>query len=149
MIHELLLEGKENALSGKMLCRLTGLHPRELTQQIFTERQAGEPICARTDGTHPGYYLAEDRGTMLAYIASLRHRIAETEQTLKACQKTLEKLPVKRIENGFSEDELISDPAGCFGQLLDETFRSLAGEDVTTLADDVFTVMSFLGRVQS
>lgn len=92
MIAEMLLEGAENAQTGRELCRILRLTPRELTVAIERERRQGKPICAAT-GSTPGYYLAANQEEMQRYCLSLLHRAGEIHKTRQACIKTLENLP--------------------------------------------------------
>lgn len=92
MIHEILAEGADNALTGREICRILGINPRDLTQAIERERRQGKPICAST-GSTPGYYLAANQQEMQAYCNSLLHRAGEIHATRRACLKTLDSLP--------------------------------------------------------
>ena len=92
MVNEILLEGAGNAQTGKSLCGILGLTPRELTQAIEHERRQGFPICAST-GSTPGYFLAANQDEMRWFCESLKHRAGEIHKTRKACLKTLATLP--------------------------------------------------------
>lgn len=94
MIYEILLEGAENALTGKEICQMLDLTARDLTQAIERERRAGKPICASTDPKTPGYFLAANQGEMQRYCRSLYHRAGEIHKTRNACMKTIEGLPL-------------------------------------------------------
>ena len=94
MIFEYLGRGRAAAKTGKELCSLLDLSPRELTAAIERERREGHPICAATD-TPYGYYLAADMEEMEMYCKSLAHRIAELCKTKAACKKAGKSLPVK------------------------------------------------------
>lgn len=96
MIHEFLLEGAENAQTGKEICKQLHITARDLTAAIEQERRDGKPICASTDSTRPGYYLAADKEEMQRYCRSLFHRAGEIHKTRKACLKTLDNLPEQR-----------------------------------------------------
>ncbi len=93
MIHEILLEGAENAISGKQICQMLDINARDLTQAIERERRAGVPICASTSAPH-GYYLAANQEEMQRYCNSLFHRAGEIHKTRRACLKAMEGLPV-------------------------------------------------------
>ncbi len=92
MIAEILLQGEENALSGRFICDQLGIKARELTIAIERERREGQPICANC-GKNPGYYLAPDIETMDNYCRRLKHREQELRTTRKACERTKRKLP--------------------------------------------------------
>lgn len=92
MVYEVLTTGAENARTGKYICALLNLSPRELTQHIERERRAGKPICAAT-GANPGYFLAADKYEMQRYCKSLEHRENEIEKTRRACIDTINELP--------------------------------------------------------
>ena len=93
MIAELLLTGKANARTGSDLCKLARLSLRELTSVIMEERRQGAPICATSDNSHPGYYLAEDQQEMASFCEGLKQRAEEIFRTREACLKTLDSLP--------------------------------------------------------
>lgn len=92
MIFEVLLEGEENAQTGREICALLGIKARDLTAAIERERRQGKPICASTGAT-PGYYIAPDKETMQKYCISLWHREQEIEKTRMACNSTIDNLP--------------------------------------------------------
>lgn len=92
MISEVLMQGAENAQTGKSICRLLHIKPRDLTSAIERERRAGKPICASC-GEVPGYYLAADQDEMKQYCDSLFHRAGEIHKTRNACLKTIDQLP--------------------------------------------------------
>ena len=92
MIFEVLAEGAENARTGKEICRILEIRPRDLTAAIERERRQGKPICAST-GHIPGYYLAANQAEMERYCDSLLHRAGEIQKTHRARIKTLAQLP--------------------------------------------------------
>lgn len=92
MISDYLMTGAENATTGRELCSLLGIHPRDLTEAIERERREGKPICANTAPPF-GYFLAANRSEMKAYCRSLLHRAGELHKTRKACLDTLDSLP--------------------------------------------------------
>lgn len=98
LINEILLPGKKNAQSGRDICSILNITPRTLTQLVEAERRAGKPICATSNGTAPGYYLAENQEEMQHYCAALYHRAGEIFKTRRACLKTIDTLPP--IESG-------------------------------------------------
>ena len=92
MISDILNKGAENAITGSMICDMLNISARDLTQAITEERRAGKPICASTDSSKPGYYLAANKEEMQRYCDSLRHRAREIHKTRRACLKSMEKL---------------------------------------------------------
>ena len=58
-----------------------GLQKRQLTKAIAAERRAGAFICASTDSTCPGYYLAESVDEFRRYLRSLENRERELRLT--------------------------------------------------------------------
>ncbi len=98
MIYEVLEQGADNAQTGRSLCRLLGITPRELTAAIEKERRQGKPICAST-GANPGYYIPQTRQDMQEYCRSLQRRAGEIFKTRAACIKTLDQLPNGGGEN--------------------------------------------------
>lgn len=92
MVFEILLEGKENARTGREICDALGITARELTAKVEKERREGKPIAAST-GANPGYFLAANREEMQRYCNSLLHRAGEIHKTRKACIATMDSLP--------------------------------------------------------
>ena len=92
MIFEYLSEGAENARTGRELCEILNITPRELTQAIERERRAGRPICAAT-GKKPGYFLAANQEEMQRYCRSLWRRAGEIHKTRRACLDAMTNLP--------------------------------------------------------
>jgi len=99
MIYEILLTGKDNARTGREICRLLNLNARELTAAIARERREGKPICANT-GKTPGYFLAADQEEMQKYCRSLWQRAGEIHKTRRACLESIKNLPAGDGENG-------------------------------------------------
>ena len=93
MIYELLTTGAENAKTGKELCKILNLKPRDITLTVERERRGGKPICASSNGHNPGYYLATTQEEMQRYCRSLLHRAGEIHKTRRACLKAAENLP--------------------------------------------------------
>ena len=104
MIHEYLSIGQENARTGRELCDLLRITPRDLTAAIERERRAGQPICAST-GSPAGYFLAANRQEMERYCCSLRRRAGEIHKTRRACLRSLETLPNGGATNGEHESD--------------------------------------------
>lgn len=93
MISDILRTGAENATTGRTICERLNINARDLTQAIEQERRAGSPICASTDSTNPGYYLAASAEEMQRYCDSLNHRAGEIHKTRQACLRTISTLP--------------------------------------------------------
>lgn len=94
MVYEILLEGRENALTGKEICSLLGIKARDLTIAIERERRDGKPICASC-GENPGYFIAANREEMEHYCNRLYHRAGEIFKTRAACMETMAQLPAR------------------------------------------------------
>jgi hypothetical protein len=94
MVNEILLTGAENAQSSKEICGLLHIHKRELGLAVERERRQGYPICASTDNTNPGYFLAANKDEMQRFCDSLKHRAGEIHKTRRACIKSMENLPL-------------------------------------------------------
>ncbi|MBQ0037294.1 MAG: hypothetical protein KBS74_01330 [Clostridiales bacterium] len=87
-----LLHGAANAIPGRELVKLLGLHNlRELTKEISRARRAGAPICASCSGER-GYYLADDPAELEHYARSLDRRLAEVRATRAAVGDTLRRM---------------------------------------------------------
>lgn len=93
MIYEHLLEGEQNAISGKELCSRLNLTLRELSKAVEADRRSGKPICASCNGARPGYYIPANREEMETYCKRLHHRAGEIYKTRDACLSTLDGLP--------------------------------------------------------
>lgn len=90
IVSRLLSHGRENPITGAVLVRLLGLKDlRELTQLIERERRAGVPICAATDASNPGYYLADGPSELETYLDSLDRRLRNIGQTRRHLGDTL------------------------------------------------------------
>ena len=101
MISEILSTGRENAKTGREICTLLNITQRDLTSAVERERRAGKAICASTDSSNPGYYLAADKEEMTAYCKSLYKRAGEIFKTRRECLKTLDTLPEREAaKNG-------------------------------------------------
>lgn len=92
MVSEILLRGKENAMTTEELAAFFKVQPRIITKAVNAERQQGKPICSSNDAACPGYYLAANKDEMRAFCEQLRHRAGEIFRTRRACLKTLSKL---------------------------------------------------------
>ena len=102
MVSDFLLEGRENAIPGHGLVDLLGLNSgRDLTQMVERERKAGVPICASTDTSGPGYYLAADASELKAYICSLDRRLHNVGQTRRHLEATLLRMTGQDQLEGF------------------------------------------------
>lgn len=55
MVYEVLLKGRENAITGKEICSILDIKARDLTAAIERERREGKAICAST-GSNPGLF---------------------------------------------------------------------------------------------
>lgn len=85
-IHDLLKTGADDPTTGRELCDMTGMQRRDISAAVEAERRDGFPICASTDTSRPGYYMAADAGELARYIRSLKHRIAELTETCEALE---------------------------------------------------------------
>lgn len=91
MVYEILNHGAENAQSATDLCKVLGVHRRELVAAVQRERKAGKPICASTSGSM-GYFIAADQDEMTRYCESLLHRENEITAVRKACLTAAQQL---------------------------------------------------------
>lgn len=90
-ISSVLLQGRENAITGAEIRRILALKDgRDVTVIVERERRGGVPICATCDSNKPGYYMPETPGELETYCRSLRRRIAHVAQTLDAMEKALD-----------------------------------------------------------
>lgn len=108
MVFEVLQEGRENAMTGKEICALLHIKPRDLTIAITKERREGKPICASC-GEYAGYFIAANRAEMERYCKGLYHRAGEIFKTRRACLNTIENLPAGQGADDGSQKEQHSD----------------------------------------
>ena len=88
-IVDFLLFGRENALTGRDLARVSGRPQRTISKAVERARRHGAPICASTDET-PGYYLELDSQEVMSFInASLLHRADEIRLTAAGMKRGL------------------------------------------------------------
>ena len=79
---------------------------RTIQRDIDALCQAGIPICASCDATHPGYFLASGPDELAGYLASLDRRLREVRKTRSALQSTLDDM-VGQVElDGWDENSL-------------------------------------------
>lgn len=84
--------GESNAIPGRDLVKLLGLHDlRELTQMIEKARRNGVPICASCSDPR-GYYIAETPEELERYLRSLDRRLSNIRATRSACGDTLRRM---------------------------------------------------------
>ena len=69
-IQELLNTGRNNAVSARYLCGITGLDRRTLSAAIARERKHGAAICAATEEP-AGFFIAANADELASYCRSL------------------------------------------------------------------------------
>ena len=82
-IAAVLSRGRENAMTTRELARITGQHPRKITEQIQRERLRGSPIMSG----QKGYWIAESTTEVRDCTRALFGRIAEQQRTANALKK--------------------------------------------------------------
>ena len=85
-ISAVLLRGRDNALTASELSRITGKHPRKVTEQIQRERLHGAPIMSDA----AGFWLAENPDEVRRCAAQLHSRAGEIHATARALEKIAE-----------------------------------------------------------
>lgn len=89
-IEEILPEGKENAISAEMLCRLIGIHDkRTLQKMIANERKEGALILSHHSG---GYYTSSDRAEVAEFARTMENRAKNTFVALRGARRYLKAL---------------------------------------------------------
>lgn len=91
MIASILPHGKENAISAKKLCEMSGIETtRQLQKRIAAERKDGALILSSASG---GYFLPSDgeqgREEIIEYVATLCARAINTLRTLRPAKQAL------------------------------------------------------------
>ncbi len=79
----LLSKGRENALTTRELCKITGQKPREITRRICTERRMGAPILSDPGA---GFWIASDADELHRCTAGLHRRAGEIHRTARALE---------------------------------------------------------------
>ena len=82
-IQELLNTGRNNAVSARYLCGITGLDRRTLSAAIARERKHGAAICAATEEP-AGFFIAANADELASYCRSLASREKEIAAVLKS-----------------------------------------------------------------
>ncbi|MDO4175586.1 MAG: hypothetical protein Q4D42_12565 [Eubacteriales bacterium] len=88
-IYDLLLEGKENAISTAELCSIVNVTPRELQKMIERERRCGALILSRTKG---GYFKSNDRAELSEFVRTLNNRARSTIASLQGAKDALDRI---------------------------------------------------------
>lgn len=86
-IAAVLLRGRDNALTTSELSRITGQHPRKITEQIQRERLHGAPIMSDVIG----FWIAESAAEVNRCAAALHARAGEIHKTARALEQIIEK----------------------------------------------------------
>lgn len=89
MIHEVLNTGADNPTTGRELADMFSCDIRNITERIELERRDGFPICANSNGSNAGYYLAADRAELETYCNRLHKRAGELHKTRRYLLKAL------------------------------------------------------------
>lgn len=97
MITELLGEGAANARTGKDLAAILGCDLRDITLAVERERREGQPICARTTGKTPGYYLASNAEELEQYCNRIKGRAIELFKTRQALLRVLKEYAANKV----------------------------------------------------
>lgn len=86
-IIDVLPEGKKNAVSAEMLCKLTGIaDKRTLQKAIAKEREEGALILSHHSG---GYYTSQNRAEVAEFAHTLENRAKNTLAALKSARQYL------------------------------------------------------------
>lgn len=82
-ITDYLGRSRENAITGRELCALTGLDHRTIRAQIEQERRSGALIVADNQN---GYWLTDDPLEAQRFARSMQHRAGEILRTAQAIE---------------------------------------------------------------
>ncbi len=83
-IANVLMTGRNNALTANEICRITGLPFRVVTRKILQERRSGCPIMSSPDS---GYWIASDREEIVKCVNALHSRAKSIHATAAALQR--------------------------------------------------------------
>ena len=97
MIIEYIPFGRENAITRRRLCHLTGLKDRDVRGQIQKEAEK-EPILSRSDGR--GYYRTtlQDKEELRGYVKRESSRALSILRRLRQAKALLADMDSGRIE---------------------------------------------------
>lgn len=109
-IQELLNTGRNNAVSARYLCGITGLDRRTLSAAIARERKHGAAICAATEEP-AGFFIAANADELASYCRSLASREKEIAAVRTACENTLETM------KGVRKRPLFNSKDGAFSEI--------------------------------
>ena len=91
--------GRENAVTRRQLCAITGLSDREVRRQISTLRagddDANYVIVSASCGR--GYYRTDDLDRIEHFIREMRHRISSIVKAIEVAQRIAERLRKRRM----------------------------------------------------
>ena len=85
MIHEILKQGRANAITADRIAKTLGCPVKEISQRVKIERRAGHAICS----CNYGYYLAANDDEIRDICGRLYHRAGEIFKTRRALLKHL------------------------------------------------------------
>lgn len=91
---EMIPVGRENAISRRDLCRITGLSDRQVRREIAQLRlkDFGDDLVIVSTSRGRGYYLTDNIDEIVGHIADMTARIHSIVQTIDH-----DKVVVKRI----------------------------------------------------
>ena len=90
--------GRENALTRRDLCSITGLNDREVRRQISALRaeKAEDDMVIVSVSRNRGYYRTDNPGEIAHFIAEMRKRIRATRYAIKTAESALEHIRAKQ-----------------------------------------------------
>lgn len=97
--------GRENAVSGEVLCAALGFPGvRELQRQIAREREAGAVILSDTH--RGGYYLSNDPEELRQFVQTMNAKARNTARAAQSAQRALSAATGQiSIEQWYEEQE--------------------------------------------
>ncbi len=90
--------GRENAVSGRDLCIITGLDARTVKAEIANERLHGAVICSDLDGNSGGYFQPTAPEEAMQYVRTEQKRIESAKRALQAA--------VNFVKGDFDADDI-------------------------------------------
>ena len=96
---EMIPVGRENAISRRDLCRITGLSDRQVRREIAQLRlqDFDDDMVIVSTSRGRGYYLTDNIGDIVTYIADMSARIRSIVHEIAHARAVVERLRKKQM----------------------------------------------------
>lgn len=92
--------GRENAISRSALCRITGLHDREVRRQIAelrAEDDGSNMVIVSSSRRGRGYFRTDNPEDIQQFIAESQHRIQMTTNAIRVARQVLTRIDMRKL----------------------------------------------------